>query len=333
MSDAPRALDHVLSFALEHPWAITRPMLATIANILAHHIAGVDLDRSALEASLVNRKNLPQPRAGSIAIIPVKGVITPRMNLMSDMSGGTTFEQLTGQLRAAVADKTVKTIVLDVDSPGGSVAGNTEFAREVMQARTKKAVIAQAQYTMGSAAYRIGAACTEIVAAPSAQVGSIGVYNIHDDISEALAKLGIKRTFVSAGEGKDANNLAAPLTEEALARMTAQVDQAYQTFVADVVKGRGTGVTADRVKKEWKAHVYSAADALALGMIDSIGTLDDTLARILSTSTDAADQRALHSLTSADDTSQEPARATDQDRQADVQWQNATTRALLELDL
>lgn len=324
--------DHVLSFALEHPWALTRPMVSVVATILARHMAGTDVS-AEIAASLVNRKNLPQPRAGSIAILPVYGVLGPRMNLMSEMSGGTTYEKLTGQLRAAVADKAIKTIVLDVDSPGGTIAGNTEFAAEVMRGRAKKPILAVAQYTMGSAAYRIGAACTEIIASPSAQVGSIGVYNMHDDLSEALAKEGIKRTFVSAGVGKEVNNNAAPLSEEATARMQDSVDQAYGTFVADVVKGRGQGMTADRVKKEWKGHVYSAADALALGMIDSIATLDDTLARILSASPDAADQRALLSLTSAGDTSQELARATDQDRQADAQWQNGIDAALLELDL
>lgn len=328
-----RAYDHVLSFALEQPWALTRPMVSVIAGVLARHVAGVDVDRAEIEAALVQRKNLPQPRAGSIAILPVYGVIGPRMNLMSEMSGGTTYEKLTSQLRAAVADKSIKTIVLDVDSPGGTVAGNTEFAREVMQARTKKPIVAVAQYTMGSAAYRIGAAATEIVAAPSAQVGSIGVFNLHNDLSAALEQLGVKRTYISAGDGKVDGNETGPLSKDAAARLQGQVDQAYGTFVSDVVKGRGAGMTSDRVKKEWKAHVYSAADALALGMIDSIATLDDTLARILATSPDAADQRALLTLTSADDTTQERVSATVQDRQADAQWQNAATRALLELDL
>jgi hypothetical protein len=59
---------HILSFALSHPWAIEADMVPVIAGILARHIAGVDA-RAEIEASLVNRKNLPQPRAGSVAII------------------------------------------------------------------------------------------------------------------------------------------------------------------------------------------------------------------------------------------------------------------------
>lgn len=325
---------HVLNFALEHPWNLEPGMLSVVAGVLARHIAGLDGDEAAIQAALVNRKNLPQPRAGSVAIIPVYGVLAPRMNLMSEMSGGTTYDKLTAQLRGAVADKTVRTIVLDIDSPGGSVAGNAELAAEVMKARTKKPIIAQAQYQMGSAAYMIGAAATEVAAAPSARVGAVGTFTIHNDLSKALEQLGVKRTYISAGEGKVDGNETGPLGEDALARIQAAVNEAYGQFVSSVVKGRGAGMTADRVRKDWKAHVYGSAEALSLGMIDSIATLDETLARLLSASADAADQRAaldLSSTTAA--TLQEPSPATSQEPTSDAHWQNGIDAALLELDL
>jgi signal peptide peptidase SppA len=326
--------DHIMSFALEHPWALMAEMRSVIAGILADRIAGVAAERSQIEAALVNRKNLPQPKVGSVAVIPVYGVIAPRMNLMSEMSGGMTYEGLAGNLRAAVADPAVKTIVLDVNSPGGSVAGNAEFAAEVMKARTKKPIIAQAQFTMGSAAYHIGAAATEIVAAPSARVGSIGTYWMHDDLSEALKQRGINRTFVSAGEGKVDGNETGPLTAATRARMQASADEAYGQFVANVVKGRGAGMTAARVKNDWQAHVYGPAEALSLGMIDSIATLDQTIARLLTASPDAADQRAaLDFLSTTAATLQEPSPATSQEPStSDAQWQTAVEAALLALD-
>jgi len=328
-----KSYDHVLGFALSHPWNLETGMLSLIAGVLARRIAGLEVDQAAIEAALVNRKNLPQPRAGSVAIIPVYGVLAPRMNLMSDMSGGTTYDKLTGQLRAAVADKTVKTIVLDIDSPGGSVAGNAELATEVMKARAKKPVIAQIQFTGASAAYQIAAAATEIVAAPSAMIGSVGTYWMHRDLSEALKQLGVKETYLSAGEGKVDGNSSGPMSAEFEARMQATIDAAFGSFVSNVVKGRGQGMTAERVKKDWKAHVYIAPAALANGMIDSIATLDDTLARLLTASPDAADQRAALDFASTDATDQEPLAATSQERQAEIAWQNATDRALLELDI
>ncbi|HEV8445454.1 MAG TPA: S49 family peptidase [Gemmatimonadaceae bacterium] len=324
---------HILSFALSHPWAIDEDMMPVIAGALARHIAGVS-SSAEIQAALVDRKNLPQPRAGSIAIIPVYGVIAPRMNMMSDMSGGTTFEQLTNQLRAAVADKTVKTIVLDVNSPGGSVAGSPEFAAEVMKARAKKPIIAQAQYTMASAAYQLAAACTEIVASPSARVGSVGVFSMHNDLSAALEKLGVKRKYYSAGIGKVDGNETGPPSEEYDARTQASVEAAYSAFVSSVVKGRGQGMTADRVRTDWKAHVYDAPAALANGMIDSIATLDETITRLLTASPDAADRRAALAFASVDATDQElPRAATSQERQAEITWQHALDRQLLELDL
>lgn len=321
--------EHVLGFALDHPWAITPPMLSVVASIIARHVAGQSLSAEQLQAALTDRKNLPQPTTGGgVAVIPIYGVIAPRLNLLSEFSGGTTFEALTSQLQDAVANKAVKTIVLDINSPGGSVAGATEFAREVLKARTKKPVIAQIQFTGASAAFWAASAATEIQAAPSAFIGSIGVYTAHDDISAALAQLGIKRTFISAGDGKDINNDAAPLSEQSLARIQGLIDSSYARFVGDVVKGRGKGMTADRVTKEWGAHLYGADQALALGMIDGISTLDDTIARVLTPATGPGKPSG-----STADTTQEPLGATVQDLAADATWQNGIDAALLALEL
>lgn len=319
---------HVLSFAVSHPWAIEREMMPILASILARHLAGEDMT-AEIDAALQNRKNLPQPRAGSIAIIPMYGVIAPRMNLMSEMSGGTTFEKLTAQLRESVANKDVKTIVFDVDSPGGNIAGAPEFAREVLKARTKKPIVAVAQYKMASAAFWTLSGATEIVAAPSAIVGALGVITSHADLSEAMAKLGVKKRYLYAGEGKADGNDAEPLSADAEARLQSLIDDAYAQMVGDVVKGRGAGMTADRVKKDWKAHAYNAQQAKALGMIDGIATLDETLARILSASPDAADRSAALTFVPSDDTAQEPIAATAQDRLSDTHQQQQITVAKL----
>jgi signal peptide peptidase SppA len=325
-----RNYDHVLSFALDHPWAITRPMLAVVAGIIARRIAG-RADPEAIEAAVVNRKALPQPRAGSAAIIPVYGVIAPRLNAMSEMSGGTTFERLSGQLRECMANPAIKTIILDVDSPGGNVAGATEFANQLLAARAKKPILGQVQYTGASAAYWLLACTTQIIAAPSARIGSIGIYTSHDDLSSALKSEGITRTIIAAGDGKVDGNDAEPLGEEARGRIQKLVDETYAVMVADIVKGRGQGVTDKRVRGEWRAHVYGATEAISLGLIDRIGTLEDTLARTLGASGEPVpiDLTAQLSTVPALDTAQEPARATAQDRTAEA----ALERQLFELSL
>jgi signal peptide peptidase SppA len=275
------SFDHLLSFVIEHPWNLTPAMLTVVAEIIARRVAEGHTDPDEIAAAVSNRRDTPQPRRGNVAVIPVHGVLGPRMNTFSQMSGGTSYQKLTEDIRAAASDPGIATIVLDIDSPGGSVAGNAELAAEIMQARTKKPIIAQAEYTMASAAYQIAAAATEISAAPSARIGSIGTYSIHDDLSSALAHRGIKRTFISAGEGKVDGHDAGPLSDGAHARMKKAVDDAYSTFVTNVVHGRGPKITAEMVRNDWKAHVYSAADAKALGMIDRVATLDQTLSRLL----------------------------------------------------
>ena len=237
-------------------------MLRTVADVLARRIAGQTLTASELEAALTKRDRLPQPDTGAVAVIPVHGVIVPRGNLFSDVSGATSLDALRSQLQAALNAKAVDTILLDVDSPGGSAAGATEFARDVMKARTKKPVVAVAQYTMASAAYWISAAATEIVASPSAQVGSIGVYTIHDDLSKALAELGIKRTYIAAGKFKVDGNETEPLSASAREHIQGLVDATYDRFVADISRGRG--VAKDDVKTKFgQGRMMTADDALS----------------------------------------------------------------------
>jgi len=307
--------EHVLSFAIEHPWAITASMRQTIAGILASRMAGEDADESEIAAALVARDNRQQQAASGssgVYVIPVYGVLSPRMNLLSEMSGGATFEGLTAQLHEAASRPDARAIVFDVDSPGGNVAGATEFAREVMKIRAKLPVIAVAQHSMASAAYWVMSGATEIVASPSAMVGSIGVYAMHRDISEALAKLGVKVKVFSAGKYKAEGADGGPLTEEAETHINGLVDASYQRFVGDVAKGRG--VSADKIRHGYgEGRSLNAEQALAAGLIDRIATMSETLARYL-TASPVAGARASADLAA---TSQEPGTpATDQEPQS-----------------
>jgi signal peptide peptidase SppA len=303
--------EHVLSFALEHPWAITPAMLHLIAGTLARRIAGEDVDPAQVAAALVARANRV-PTASSeptVALIPIYGVIAPRMNLFSDMSGGATFEGLTAQLHEALAIPSIKTIVFDIDSPGGNVAGATEFAREVMEARTQVRVIAQANHLMASAAYWVASAATEIVASPSALVGSVGVYTIHNDISGALAKLGVKRDVIAAGKYKAEGIDGGPLSIEAREHVTSLIDASYDRFIGDVAKGRGVKPSAVR-QGYGEGRVLNADQARAAAMVDRIATLPETLKRFTPGAT-ASGARALDGSAATDDPSSQESRSAD----------------------
>lgn len=329
-------LDRVLSLALE-PWALTRPMVAIVARVLGRRLSG---DVLAFDDEPFERRAPQGPvTSGGLAVIPIHGCIAPRMNAMTDISGGATFEEASRALDAAVSDPAIQTILLDVDSPGGSVLGASEFARRVMAARTKKPIVACVNYQCCSAAYWFAAAATEIIAAPSSTSGSVGIYTIHEDLSVALEQAGVKLTYVSAGKFKVDGNEAEPLSETAYAHLKSQVDAHYARMVGDIAKGRG--VTDAAVRDGFGQGATVAADeALALGMIDRIATFEETVARYLPASSRSS--AAIAALTYAGltapapvaaapptDTPHEPPPATGHDR---MRERRAAELALLALN-
>jgi len=200
------------------------------------------------------------------------------MNLLSEVSGGATFEQAGEELERLGADPSVSTIVLDWDSPGGSVAGATEFAERVGRIAASKRVISHANFACCSAAYWGAARSTEIVASPSALVGSIGVYCLHENLSKYLENEGIELTYISAGRFKVDGNPSAPLSDSARARLEALVAAPYARFTADVAVGRH--VTPDAVRAGFgEGAALTATEALDAGLIDRVETLEATLAR------------------------------------------------------
>lgn len=332
-------LQHITAFALSHPWALTPDALEIVAEVLARKIAGQRLSAEEIDARLQDKTKLPQPNAGggAVSVIPIHGVIVPRGNMMTDVSGATSLDSLSAQLDSAINDPKVSKILLDIDSPGGSVAGVTEFSRQVMRARTKKPIIAHARYTAASAALWIGAAATKFVASPSARIGSLGVFAIHNDLSKALETLGVKRTFISSDPRKVQGNEATPLSDAARAEIQKVVDTSAARFRQDVAHGRS--LTVDTVRSTFgEGAMFNADEALAIGMVDQIATFEDTVSSLLAGST-SGQMAAEDSIPQPHATSQEPSPATDQEPVAAAALspyardRHAFDKALFELSL
>lgn len=273
---------HVISFVREQPWAIRRERLLVITDLLRLRASGGHLSEEDVAARIGAgpARRETERQAGAVAVIPVYGVITQRADLMTEMSGGTSTERLARDFRAALADSSVRAVLLDVSSPGGGVYGVAELADEIRAARGKgKPIVAIANAMAASAAYWIASAADELVVIPSGEVGSIGVYAAHQDVSEHLAAEGIKVSLLSAGEGKTDGNPFEPLSERARADIQARIDDYYGMFVRSVAKGRG--VASEVIRSKWKARVVGAAEAVELGMADRVDTFDATLRRLL----------------------------------------------------
>jgi len=180
-----------------------------------------------------------------------------------------------------IADDNVGAIVLEIDSPGGSVFGIQELWDTIFSARGEKKVVAVANSYAASAAYYIASAAEEVVVTPSGAVGSIGVLTAHADMSKKLAEEGIDVTLISAGKFKTEGNQFEPLSAEGRDAMQDMVDGYYSAFVNAVAKGRD--VKAADVRGGFgEGRVVTAANAKSEGMVDRVETLDSTIARLMS---------------------------------------------------
>lgn len=274
--------ERILAEVLSTPWAVHEDMLATITDLLIRRVRGDRLTDEEIEARISAGQVRAAARGGgarvgTVAVMPILGVMLPRSEAMERTSGAVSTQALTSQFDALVADPTVSAIVLDFDSPGGSAGGVEEFAMRVSDATAKKPVVALAAPMMASAAYWIGSAASELLVTPSALIGSIGVYAAHEDISAALERQGVKVSLIAAGAKKVLGNPFEPLSDEGRAEIKKRVDEFYGMFVKAVARGRGV---AQRDVRDGfgQGGVVGAQEAVDMKMADRIGTLDDAIA-------------------------------------------------------
>lgn len=274
----------IIQAAIETPWAILPSKLAQIQVFLSRKARGETIPPEEVQAAVGERQRAGAAvqRFGSVAVIPVLGTIAHRMQAFEDISspGGTSTNLLAVRLREAAADPQVSAIVLDVDSPGGAVGGVPEVADLITELKAQKRIVAVANEFAASAAYWLAAAASELVVTPSGQVGSIGVFMMHQDLSKLAEMEGVKTTFIHAGPHKVEGNAFEPLSDEARAALQAKVDGYYEMFVKSVARGRGVPPATVR-DKFGGGRMLLAKDALAVGMVDRVETMDAVLERLV----------------------------------------------------
>jgi signal peptide peptidase SppA len=279
----------LLAEFLSTPWALMPERLNAVSAVMARwssHVpataevlAGIDVDRVAREA---RRQTATSVSGGGIAVLPLYGVISQRGNMIEDVSGpgSVSTQKFAAALRQALADESVSQILIDIDSPGGSVYGVAELADEIVAARAQKPIIAIANSLAASAAYWIGCSASEFYVTPGGEVGSIGVWQAHFDYSQALAAEGVTPTLISAGTYKVEGNPYAPLEPEAQAFMQSRVDDYFLAFSKAVAKGRGVPIAQVR-NGMGQGRVLGADAALEQNMVDGIVTLDEAIRKML----------------------------------------------------
>jgi ClpP class serine protease len=253
-----------LDIAASVPWAIRPEALESILAIAARE----SIPKEFIAASMTNgspeavaaRLGRPMDNAHAVsvrdgvAIIPVRDAIFRHANLLSDISGATTVEAIAHDLTTALDNPSVRSILLEVDSPGGEVAGTAELAAMIRAAHEQKPVTA---YVDG-------------VAAPTAVLGSIGVVAVMKDPSKQKSA---DLEFVSS---KSPNKRPDLTTEAGKAQVQATVDALADVFFADVARYRG--VPVETVHADFgQGGVFVGQQAVDAGLADSIGSFEQTL--------------------------------------------------------
>ena len=267
-------LPHLAARLFGVPLAIHRPKLDVILSVLGARIGLADL---AAPVGYTPAARAPGPPSGKVAVIPIHGTLVRRTSGIEAESGLASYTGIAEQLDAAMASPEIAAILLDIDSPGGESGGVFDLADRIRAASQVKPVWAVANDMAFSAAYALASAATRVFVARTGGVGSIGVIAMHVDQSVKDAQDGVRYTAVFAGERKNDLNPHEPISNEAHAVLKAEVDRIYDLFVETVARHRGLDADAVRATE---AGLFFGPDAVATGLADAVGSLDDALTQL-----------------------------------------------------
>jgi protease IV len=223
-------------------------------------------------------RKLPTPAEDGVALIYAMGPIRRGRTARSPLGGNSMgSDTMSGALRSAVADHRVKSIVLRVNSPGGSYVASDTIWREVVRARQAgKPVVVSMSEVAASGGYFIAMAADTIVAQPGTITGSIGVISAKPVLGQALDRAGVNTDSVTEGAHADMFTTSRPYSDEEWEKINGWLDRIYADFTGKVADGRG--LSRDQVQEIARGRVWTGADAAGIGLVDELGGLDTALA-------------------------------------------------------
>ncbi len=267
------------------PWALPPDRLAVMAGVVARWYSGApkamdDEDYGKQKTAYeMRREQAARMSAGGVAVVSCYGVIVQRAGMMTEWCGGTSTQQLTAWLRELERDESVQQILVDYDTPGGSVYGVAEAGAEIRRIKAVKPIVGISNSLCASAGYWLGSQCSEFYITPGGEAGSIGVYQMFQSWAKYMEELGVDTKFLSAGKYKVEGNPYQPLSEEAEAFLVSRVKEYYDDFVSAVAKGRGVSVEAVR-NGMGQGRVLGAQACVAEKMADGVMTFEEVMRKM-----------------------------------------------------
>lgn len=267
-----------LTELLTSPWAILPESLREIQQIYATHLKGEKIDLAAVEARLgrpLNSEAVRYEVRNGVAVLPVEGVLAPKANLFTAISGGASYQMLAQQVQGALADSRVKSIVQYADTPGGSVFGMYEYAALLHEVGKIKPIVTVSDGSVASAGYLAAAATNTIfLTGPAVNAGSIGIYS---RMALEQPEPGVIE-FARGKYKRPSLNGQAP-SAEYMAYRESQLDHHYTTFVDVVAQYRGTKPETV-LERMADGRVFIGQQALDVGLADGFASLDDIVERM-----------------------------------------------------
>ncbi|MCL5421730.1 MAG: signal peptide peptidase SppA [Nitrospirae bacterium] len=202
------------------------------------------------------------PLGEKVALVRIEGPIIDSKNAVDEIKDYT-------------KDPSIKAIVLRVDSPGGAVAPSQEIYEEVRKATAKKKVVVSMGSLAASGGYYISSPASKIVANPGTLTGSIGVIMEIPNIEGLMNKVGVKTEVIKSGRHKDIASMFRGIGKEERVILQGVLDDVHEQFIKSVAEGRK--MVLEDVRKIADGRIFTGKQALAIGLVDELGNLEDHL--------------------------------------------------------
>jgi capsid assembly protease len=273
---------HLGQRLFNRPLAVTPERAELILAAIGERLGLVSTARAAeWDDEGEPRKPLPGwQNVGGVAVIPVQGTLVARLGGMAPLCGFTGYNQIRGNLMEALSDASVRSVLFDVDSPGGEVDGCFDLVDTIHAARGIKPMWAVCADHAYSAAYAIASAADRVTVPRTGGVGSIGVIAMLLDMSAAVKNAGLAVHFIHHGERK-AEEWRAEMQgvkPELLARLQPRIDAMGELFLATVSRNRGVPVAR---LAALQAECVPGTEAVASGLADAVMAPSDAFAGLL----------------------------------------------------
>lgn len=265
----------------QHKWAMQRDVLLSLSNIILRHDDGIKLEQAEIDAIAARHGDSDDDSdvrmVGNIAVVPITGVISKGARSVDRISQprGTSTGEIQMNLSRALDNDSVSAVLLDIDSPGGTVAGIEATSNFIFKSRGRKPIIAFIGDLGASAAWWLASQADLVVAMEGASIGSIGVFSVVIDSSEAAKQQGVRVMIIGSGSLKGMGQPGTAITKEHRTELQKSVDDTNGIFIAHVAKGRG--LTTEQVEAVAGGGTFRGVEALSNLMIDQVGSFEDAI--------------------------------------------------------